>query len=73
MKHRRPDLVTLTLPTKTLGALTAEVAKTNKISIRAQTSMISRLINVGKGNLDDFNLSVGTRHCLCTGKPSHEI
>ena len=60
MKHRRPDLVTLTLPTKTLGALTEKVAKTNKISIRAQTSMISRLINVGKGNLDDFNLSVGT-------------
>ena len=62
-KHKpRPEFVTLTLPTRILGALTAEVAKSNKLSVRKTTSIVAKLINIGGGDLEDFSFSKSLVH-----------
>lgn len=61
-KKRRPDFVTITLPTKTLADITADVCKASSISFRATTSVLAKVISSGGGNLDDFTLSKSSIH-----------
>jgi len=60
--HDTPGFVTISLPIKNISALTAEVAKANHISVRGATSIISKLITSGGGDLDQFSLSKSTTH-----------
>lgn len=57
-----PDFVTISLPVKNIPTLTAEVAKANHISVRGATTMISKIITSGGGDLDKFHLSKSTVH-----------
>ena len=60
--HDTRGFVTISLPIKNISALTADVAKANHISVRGATSIISKLITSGGGDLDQFNLSKSTMH-----------
>ena len=52
--------VTLKIPIKTLGKLTAEVLKTKRISNCAATTVLSQGVNLRGGNLDDVATSCST-------------
>lgn len=54
--------MTLTLPRKTLLKETASVARRYKISVRAQTAFLAKLIKIGGGNVADFILSSSSSH-----------
>ena len=56
-KEKKPDFIALNLPRKTLGKLTAPLARRYKISPRAQTAFLAKIIKIGGGKVEDFNIS----------------
>ena len=61
-RDKKPDLITLNLPRKTLSKLTAPLARRYHISPWAQTAFLAKIIKIGGGNVEDFVLSKTSAH-----------
>ena len=69
-KEKKPDLITLNLPRKTLCKLTARLARRYNISPLAQTAFW-HIIKIGRGNLDGNSGSGGFKLLYPCTKKQH--
>ena len=56
-REKKSEYISINLPRKTLCKLTAPLARRYKISPRAQTAFLAKIIKIGGGNVKDFVLS----------------